>query len=332
VKARLDPAAPLAVWQAGMPFPERVAAREAKRMKLIALVSEVDGIVDEVDFFFGVIEKCRDPDDLEILARWVGSQLAPMQLRQLYQRVERLCPRDTTVIFRQRAPGWMLFQRRETPRFINTRLSSHARLFESEGAAREEKVLLVLLSAIDGGVLVAISRLLARLPERRFDVLWLRPHDEGEYPSGVPGIGTSFRAVCDALRQRAAGYAGAGALGASLGGLAALRAALLGNLGVGVSLGGRFTRFDPGLTAFDVASYDPLCGCSPRPPARLLAYFSEENMIDSRSAAMLQAMVPGVELMPVQNSGEHNVMVQLAGSGELDRIFTELDTAARRRP
>jgi len=322
---------PLAVRQAATADPARIAARKAKRARRAALIPDPEGVVNEINFFFGLIKKCRDPEDLATLARAVGGELAPHQLRRLYERIERLCPEETTRIFRMKAPGWMLFQRQEPARFDNFRISSHARFFEAEGAARADKVLLVLFSGRRGEAFMPISRLLARLPARRFDVLRLRADNEGEYPRGVPGIGGSFRAVCDALRQRAADYAGAAAVGTSLGGFSALRAAVLGGLTVGLSLAGRFTKFDPELTAFDVAAYDPLCHCTPRPPAQLLAYFSGQNEIDTQNAAMLQAIVPNVELVPVNESGDHNVMAQLAGSGQLDRIFAELDAAARRR-
>lgn len=328
--APVGTAVPLAVIHAKAD-PARLAARRAKRERRAALIPEPVGVENEITFFFRLIKKCRDPEDLGALARAVGGELAPHQLKRLYQRIAELCPPETTQVFRTKAPGWMLFQRGEPPRFQNTRLSSHARFFEAEGAARSAKVLLVLFSGRRGEAFMPISRLLARLPAQRFDVLRLRADQEGEYPCGVPGIGDSFFAVCEALRQRAAAYAGTVAIGTSLGGFSALRAAVLAGLPVGLSLAGRFTKFDPEATALDVAAYDPLCPCTPRPACRILAYFSVQNEIDTLNAEMLRTMYPNAELFPVTDSEDHNVMAQLAATGQLDRLFAELDGMARSR-
>jgi hypothetical protein len=196
--------------------------------------------------------------------------------------------------------------------------------------SRADKILLVLFSGRRGDAFMPICRMLARLPLGKFDILKLRPEIEGEYPRGVPGIGDSFLAVCQHIRTLAAEYGGGATLGTSLGGFAALRAARLSGLGIGVSLSGRFTLFRPDVTALDVPAFDPLCPCTRAAESRLDAYFSAENRVDTQNGAMLRTMLPGVRLQPVKNSQIHNVVAQLTATGGFDRIIQDIQSHAVR--
>lgn len=291
-----------------------------------------DSIENEINFYFKLIKTCDDPVRLTRLAKVVGGELAPQQLRRLYQRVAALPDAELVKAFRAQAPGWMLFQRQEPPAFRNTRISANVRLFEAVGTRRANKTLLVLFTGRRGEAFVPMSRMLARLPPKAFDVLRLRPDIKGEYPRGVPGIGGNFLEVCAYIRGMVPDYAGGAALGTSLGGFAALRGARLAGLGVGISLSGRFTLFRPEITAMDVASFDPLCACSRAANPTLIAYYSADNQTDTLNGAMLKTIYPAARLKPVKDSKIHNVVAQLTATGEFDTILAQLQTLGARDP
>jgi hypothetical protein len=167
-------------------------------------------------------------------------------------------------------------------------------------------------------------RLLMRLPRGRLDLLQLRAPDGGDYPRGVPGLGDGFFAVGRAVADVARGYAGAAALGTSLGGYTALRAAVLTGLRAGVSLSGRFTALSTNGGERGAMAYDPLCGCTRAARTALIAYYARRHAVDAAHARRLAAMHPPVQLRGVDGRGDHNVMVAMLPSGAFDGLLEEV--------
>ena len=174
-----------------------------------------------------------------------------------------------------------------------------------------------------GGLFVSAARLLSRLPEGRFDVLWLRTEDGFDYPHGVPGYADDFAGVCRRIAAMAPGYAGVGSLGGSLGGYSALRAAVLAGMAAGVSLSGRFSSIRWWKDRPDAPSFDPLCGSVRPSGAALTAYFSEDHEGDARHAARLAAMHPAARLVPLRTH-QHNVLAHILAAGMFDELFEGL--------
>jgi len=305
---------------------------ESWQKRAVAL-PEPDETADEVALFLRLVEAADDTDRLREIAESAGRELAPQELRKLYQQIEVLPDQEKVQRFRLRAPGWQLFLRKQPPVFSNTRLSTHARFFESVGAPKPIKTLLVLFAGRGGEAFMPTSRLLARLPLGMFDVLRVRADSDGDYPCGVPGLGTNFFDLCTSIRELAAPYVGSAALGASLGGFAALRAAVMAEMQVAISLSGRFTLLRPQDRSTMVAAFDPLCGCMKAAAPRLIAFHAAAHKVDALHAQKLAAIAPRVHHVAVPDVENHNVVAQLTAVGALDQLFEDLrEYSLPRRP
>ena len=276
--------------------------------------------IDEAAHYFALASSCGDPERMAEITEDAARNLAPNQLTWLYRRVDAMADRRRSELFQSTARLWKWLLELDGPVFDNRRLTSHARLYAAHGVPSERKVLLVIFTGKGGGLFISTARFLVRLPRDRFDVLWLQTPDGYDYPHGVPGFGDSFAGVCRSIAAIMPGYAGAAAIGGSLGGYSALRAAVLLDMGVGISLSGRFSsvRWLKGKPA--TPAFDPLCACAPPTRAALSAYYSVDHEGDARNAALLAAMRPSVKQVPLRTH-RHNVLAHIVADGRFDPIF-----------
>ncbi len=290
-------------------------------------VSDEEG--DEAAHYFALASACGDPERMVEITEAAVRNLAPHQLTWLYRQVDAMADRERSMLFQSTARLWKWQLALDAPVFDNRRLTSHARLYAAHGAPSSRKVLLVVFTGQGGGLFIPTARFLVRLPRDRFDVLWLQTLEGYDYPHGVPGFGDSFAGVCRSIAALAPAYAGVAAIGGSLGGFSALRAAILLDMGVGISLSGRFSSIRWWQGKPDAPSFDPLCGCAPPSRAALLAYYSADHEGDSLNAERLAAMRPRVQLVPLRTH-RHNVLAHIVADGRFDPIFEGVfETAAR---
>ena len=286
---------------------------------------------DDVAHFLAGICTAEGPEQLTALARGAVRELAPRQLRRLYQEVERAADAPRAEAFLAASPLRVMLARREPPDFENTALSSHARFYATPGVKQSDKLLLVVFAAQGGEAFMVEPRLLLRLPARRFDMLRLRAHDGIDYPHGVPGFGDGFGGTCRAIADLAAGYAGAAAIGSSLGAYTALRAAIAARLQFGIALSGRFSALKWAMRRQGMRSFDPLCACIPGPGPALRAYYSADHARDARHAKMLATMRPDIELRGLPGMQDHNVVPRMITDGSFDELLKEIAQVAVRK-
>lgn len=279
---------------------------------------------DEVGHFLARIQAASGADALADLAAECMSDLPPHQLRVLYQRLDALPDAARFAPFIEKSPLRVLLSRRPPPVYEATTISSHARLFSASDVPRARKVLLVLFTGINGEVFMPVPRMLLRLPLGGFDVLRLRPAEECDYPHGVPGLGEDFPTVCRAIATLGAGYGGMAAMGGSLGGFAALRAAIVLRMTAGVSLSGGFNAIKWSLGRPSRPAFDPLCACMPRPETLLRAYAARNHAHDVLHGKMLRMMRPSVELIRSSTGTDHNVLAYMVTDGTIDALLQEI--------
>jgi hypothetical protein len=294
--------------------------------------------IDEVALFFERVQQCNDPIEMESLARAVNRDLAPQQLHDLYNRVKELGTNELLEVFQSKATAWRLFLRSAPSAFKNTLISPYIRLLEAEEGTRDRKVLLVVFAGMKGEMFLPLGRFLLLMPKGKFDVLILSSGRGSDFPRGVQGAGNDFFEVCKYVDTYREDYAGIVTLGQSMGGLYGLRAAVLLDLPVGISLAGRFTllrRLDRGFEG--VTGFDPLCACASRSGSSaakptLLAYYSADNPRDAAEADKLATMNPNVRRIPVEDWDRHNVVIKMIGDGLTAPLFLDtyrLATAGR---
>jgi hypothetical protein len=279
-----------------------------------------EGEADEAERYFALVRACGDRQRMAEITEAAARNLAPHQLTWLYRQVDAMADRERSQMFQSTARLWKWQLELDGPVFDNRRLSSHARLYAAHGVAAARKVLLVIFTGQGGGLFISTARFLVRLPRDRFDVLWLQTAEGYDYPHGVPGFGDSFVGVCRSIAAMAPAYAGVAAIGGSLGGFSALRAAVLLDMGAGISLSGRFSGIRWWSGKPDAPSFDPLCACAPPSGAALTSYYSADHEGDALNAAKLAAMRPDVQLVPLRTH-RHNVLAHIVADGQFDPIF-----------
>jgi hypothetical protein len=279
-----------------------------------------ESATDEFRWYAERALACTDAQEIAEVTSLATRDLAPNQLSAIYKRIEALAEPARLALFESNGKLWRLLTRREPPGFDNLRIAANARLFVAHDVSRADKVLLVVFSGAGGGMFISTMRLLMRLPRGRFDVLWLWPADGADYPHGVPGFADSFAGVCDRVRGFTPGYGGVAAIGGSLGGYSALRAGLVLDLPVAVSLSGRFSSLMWAIDKPSAPAFDPLCACLGPRRTTLTAYYSADHPLDAVQADKLAAMNPSVQgvAMPTH---DHNVLAQLMADGGFDTVF-----------
>lgn len=286
--------------------------------------------VNEAEHYFRALLRCETGQQVADVTSAATRDLAPNQLRNIYGDLGSVADPDLLELLKANANLWMVVQRKKQAVYDNVRLATRARLFRSPGVSRARKVLLIAFAGVGGDMFITTTRLLMRLPVGRFDVLWLWPADDMDYPTGVPGFGNSFLNVCNNLQKLLPGYGGVAALGGSLGGFAALRAALLLDLPAGVSLSGRFSALRWKIGRSDTPDFDPLCGCLRPARTSLTAYYSANHAQDAAQAAKLAALNPRVRLIP-RETHNHNVLAQMLADGTFDGAFERIYESAMMR-
>lgn len=278
--------------------------------------------------FADSILACTDPDGIELLASRAANELAPLEARWLYARMAELTAHPSARMFGARARLPAIILRGELPPYRNVRVAERAQLFVAPGAARAGKILLIAFTCMRGSLFMPMLRLLLQLPFGRFDVLRLRAADDRDYTHGVPGFAHDWPGLAARLRLEVRGYAAAATIGASLGGFAALRAALLADLPLGISLSGRFSVLDWLRGARRVPDFDPLCACLRPRRTQLVACFAADHQQDSLDAARIAQVRPGTRLLAVQDVRDHNVVSRMIVDGSLDALLAELAALA----
>lgn len=279
------------------------------------------------DHFRQAICAAEAPDMIRRLTSEAACNLAPAELKECYESIERNGLRVPLDVFRRIAPLYGELNRHDIqlPDFDNIVLSTHARLFLARNVCGP-KALLIIFTGLAGQAGVTYCRVLTRIPAG-LDVLFLRRHEDHDYRFGVPGLGMGFFDTCQqiAANPLLGNYQCVGCLGTSMGGLWALRAALVLRANLGVSLSGRFSRRDRALSPYDQEmENDPLLQYQQQTSSRLYCFFGTDAPMDVEDAERFRSMVPRVSMIPLEGFSGHNAMCYLSAKRQLKAFFATL--------
>jgi hypothetical protein len=190
--------------------------------------------------------------------------------------------------------------------YIREAWSEDATYFTSgRGATR----LIIAFSSPAGRLGISISYFLQMLRDHVYDVVLLRDPSQLHYTHGIRGFGTYFETMrrledfADSKR-----YSQIITLGASLGGLPALRGGRLLKARRAISIGGRYV-WHPGRLARkerSVHAFDLLCACAPPSPTELVVVYAQRNEEDKSAFELLKRTFPECTPVPIDIE-EHNI-------------------------
>lgn len=192
--------------------------------------------------------------------------------------------------------------------------------------ARRGRSLLVCFTGKGGRMGVAITGFLQAVAAERFDVLVLRDRAETHYRAGLSPGDTGFDdivALVAALTRRL-GHGHVTAMGASMGGMAAVRLGLWPGCGRAVALCGRPPNDAPRLLAQCApAAFTPLCACLPR-ARRPLVFVHPDVTGPDRDWARHFARLTGGSALAVPGTGQHAILGELSKTGRLQPFLDHI--------
>lgn len=212
-------------------------------------------------------------------------------------------------------------------RYLRQALHPHLTMFADPAAPRARKRLIIGFTGARGRLMLPAAAILQRLPSERYDLALIEDVSRDNFLNGIEGYAGNTldlaKALVRDLDPRA--YIRTFCCGVSLGGFAALRAAIVIRADRGISVGGRFPwhphrlRVKAGKT---VPAFDPLCDCNREFQGELISVYSD-NETDRNHAERLAATLD-VNSIPIRQTADHNVFHALLQRGELDALFGRL--------
>ena len=230
--------------------------------------------------------------------------------------VEGLLPEAGRSALRKSHAGRYMRGRTAEP-YTRTTLNANVVLYRGPDGAPEDKTLRRHFrwrgATPDGPQSASCSNACRRA---RHDVVALRDPSHGHYDLGIPGYGDSLPAIMQRLRTDLTidRYRRVVTLGASMGGLPALRAGILLGADLAISLGGRpiwhinrMINRRPLLSPFDL-----LCPCGPSGSELLLVYAGDSEE-DREGPDVIAKMRP---VRRIETHGtEHNILRFVVAAG-----------------
>ncbi|MEZ4629936.1 MAG: hypothetical protein R2880_04340 [Deinococcales bacterium] len=267
--------------------------------------------------------------EIKEVTKKADSFLSTHELRELYIEIEKHKIGASRQEFRRNAYLANMLKKDELQltEYQNIALSSHARFFYCDKTNAHEKCLIIFFSCAGGMIGMGNCLFLSKLPLNRCDVLFLNRHRHYDYRYGVPGIGEGIVDTCLKLQEILSSerYAGVCCIGFSMGGLWALRTAILMNTSIGVALSGTFAIKKREDSPFDNdIEYDPLSEYSNVSSAKLFCFHSEHSKRDADDALKFQELFPRTKLKVLEAAKEHNIFALLSAQRKLDTFLSEM--------
>lgn len=261
------------------------------------------------------IEACRDLRRLAVLIAEMEDAFTPLDFADALANSPSPMdggPLAATIIRRQLSRGPPEGYRR-------TAIIDDIALLSDPDHPRAGKTLLLGWTGRGFRIGLPIVSFAQLLPSRLYDIVVLRDPRRLGFAHGIADYADTLPAVAARLRADLEfdSYARVVTLGASSGGLPALRAALLLSAERGISFGGLFHWQIPellsGTGTFEAPGYDILCACGPTSRSRLIGVYGEQNERDRRHADIL-ASICRIERITVATRS-HTVLFELLKKG-----------------
>jgi hypothetical protein len=254
-----------------------------------------------------------------------ASLLTPREFMELSQRAEVLpitlrpwLQRMATIVASS-APTLRHFQR-ET-------IGEGVVRFSGEGGRRAKK-LIISFAGFKGVASLPTAVMLQLLPDDLCDLVLLHDSGRDHFLKGIRPHADNFYGLVEFLRRtfRPQAYDRVYCYGASGGGLAALRCALLMKAHRGISASGRIywhiSRLRQEGGTLD-STFDPICHCFADYPVEIVCAYAAGNESDRADAERI-ARILRVKEMPIAGRAEHNFVWELTMAGKVRPFFEKV--------
>ena len=165
------------------------------------------------------------------------------------------------------------------------------------------------------------------VPASRFDIVFLRDRSLLSFEAGIAGFARTLPELVARLGRDldVTSYRRTATLGASLGGLPALRAGILLGSERAIAMGGRFNWHVGRLLkgGRTIPAFDLLCDCGPRGRTRLIAAYATGHEQDRQDVARLE-LTHRIERKPIENADVHNITHFLVREGRYRAFLSEI--------
>lgn len=236
--------------------------------------------------------------------------LAPQEYLDLAAQARRAGQAERAALMLDSDVGRDLAGQARLSPYRRVELSADATLYRADSGQPRGHLLIGFCGAVNR-MMLPTPIFLQYTDDRRFDVLLLRDPARSHFRLGCAGFGGSFVELVAELRRRFADYPTISAMGASMGGLAAIRFGVMAGVPA-VSLGGRPPDDTNRIFARQgcAPAFDLLCDCLPRHP-RPLAFVHSAGCVADRRAARAVAALTGGRAVPVPGVAQHNMLAEL---------------------
>jgi len=223
----------------------------------------------------------------------------------------------------------------EPQSFGRTRITPDVLLYSDPAHEARNKTLLIGFAGRLGRLMIPNVGFAQCLPADRFDVLILSDPQTRHFREGLPGYGSSFRSLVDAVERDfpAGNYRRRVAIGASMGGLPAVWFGLMAGTDRTICIGGR--------AAWDVTrmldgdgprhSYDPICACCTARHPEIVFVYSDDHAIDRIQAGHFAGILGG-QTLPIPGVKNHSPLGHLWETGSLPPFLVNITQARTFRP
>lgn len=202
--------------------------------------------------------------------------------------------------------------------------ASYYRSFDTSEPTENRTIIVAFTDRI-GSMSLPVTAFLQNLPDAAIDVLLLRDPTRSHYRFGCRAMGASFPEMSRQIEKMVSLYPMVMAIGASMGGLSAIRLGVYLRIARAISLGGQrwndVTRIsEPGPKP---PPFDVLCDCLEHGSRDLIFVHAADNSID-RPEALRMAELTGGRSLGVVGLHKHSVLGHLWVGGALPKILATL--------
>lgn len=279
------------------------------------------------------------------MLEWAVERLAavtPRQWPRVFNQIEdNLTPREFAALGARLDDPELasLYARRsvtlamagQEPRsFERQKVAPNVLLFSDPAHAARNKTLLLGFAGRLGRLMIPNAGFVQCLPADSFDILLLADPQARHFRDGLPGYGTSFRTLVDAIEADfpARDYRRRVAIGASMGGLPAVWCGLMAGTHRTITIGARapwdVTRMLGGEGPRHL--YDPVCACCTGRHGEIAFVFAENHAIDRIQAGHFARLL-GAQTLAIPGVKNHSPLAHLWETGSLSPFLVSITQA-----
>jgi len=213
-------------------------------------------------------------------------------------------------------------------------ISPSALLFSDPSLPSKDKTLVLAFAGRQQRLMIPNVLFLQGLPAEHYDIVLLSDTSQHHFKKGCPGYADSFMGLIEALERDVprANYRRSVAFGVSMGGLPAIRYALVTGVERAICVGARASWDIYRLLIGDAPThfYDPICACSKPDHRGLVFVYGADNEMD-RDQALDYSKLPGAQRVEVPEVSSHNILATMLESRTLGLFRDQLFRARNAR-